>query len=541
MKPLIHPNGKGYIVSFTHPIAKRRMTKGLATTDKDLAESICQDCETLFAKPEILQAPTGALLIGYEKRAIELVFGDERAAELLAEVEKVSTPLSVEDRHAIAAMVPVVERPEHERAARFEFQPGRKATVIEEAPPPDLAVFEKLKTFSPANFEKIRQIAINATRKLKTVEPRAEFLATENARLLRKTNAEVKVAVADAVGKFNPIYAQHRGELTAKRCAAVLKLFVEWLTANKVIKLADLQTKHIDSWVEEMKGDRVGEELSAPSKLKNRNFVSVFMKWATKKWNLVENPMLRVDTIHGGAHAPEHIVAIRRPERITELLDALKPFAYWRAWVATAILAGPRWSEQVHLKIDDVYVEDREIHITTRTSGRRVIGHTKTGKERRVPIESTTLLAILKEHVETRLAEQKKADATEAEKSPYLFPSTVVAGCVKREKTVPGIWSSNRVFLDAWHGTDDYEKDGVKKHGKEGIVEKAQAESGSTGEFWTYSQWEWRHTFGTVLGHVGWSALEIAASMGNTEDVCKDHYVAAVARGETQRWAFKYS
>ena len=47
-------------------------------------------------------------------------------------------------------------------------------------------------------------------------------------------------------------------------------------------------------------------------------------------------------------------------------------------------------------------------------------------------------------------------------------------------------------------------------------------------ECWEYGPAEWRHCAGTAMGHAGVSGLRISQWLGNSEAICRRHYIADV-------------
>ena len=202
MKAKLHPKGKGYISNFLHPVLKRVVTKGLGTTDKNLADAICLDCEALFKLPELLQAPTREKLTGYERRAVEIVFGDDRAAELLGTTAEV-IGLSEQEAKQVAHYVQSVDEDLESLKAIASQSP--EITV-------DLDGFQKnalhelLKYVNPKKFRELQNRVQELEVELKVLRPRCRYLESENDRLRAQTNAEVTVSLETAVNTFLPVY-----------------------------------------------------------------------------------------------------------------------------------------------------------------------------------------------------------------------------------------------------------------------------------------------------------------------------------------------
>ncbi|HEY3325197.1 MAG TPA: tyrosine-type recombinase/integrase [Planctomycetota bacterium] len=531
--PKLDPKGKGYRIFFRHPQTKKPIARGLGTREDIEAQAICRDIEALCSLPQLLQAPYSPELRGYERRAVEVILGDKVAEEVFKDV---GAPFTADDLKDIQAL--------HEEADTIAKIDARDVGIRHTRE--DVAehfAHDMVRFFEPRAWRELNEYLRKLEKELKVLKPRCEYLETEVARLQRLQNAKVKAKIGEAVVAWLPVYKQYRSSHAYNRAVKATKSFMASLPKQSDMKLGDIRTAQIDEWVEKLKGEE-GQEISARTKQKQRNFLSMFFRWATKKYDLVENPMTKVEPIPGAQRPPDHIVAIRRIEDLHALLDGLKPWPYWKAFVATAILQGPRYAEQVWLKLDDVFLagDGDYLCIRTRTSGRRVMGTTKTGRERNVPLEKTTLLSILKEYIESRKLEQVRPGATEAQKSAWLFPSTVPDGPVKRTKTPAGIWSHNRSFQNAWQAAaiEAARRAGVlvieEKDTWKEKLEKLRNLAGTSFEYWTYGPDEWRHCFGTALANSGLNSLEISRMMGNRPDVADKYYIATASTGS--RWPF---
>lgn len=511
----------GYGITFRHPLLGKVVNRGLNTIDETKAHAICNDAISLFSIPTIRQEKPSPKFQAYERRAVEIVFDEEFARQVfdipekafthddivqIAEFREKTEALAKNDRREVG-----IEWSESERA---EYFAGSVAG------------------FTPEGFRELQERCRELEKIVKVLQPENDQLKEENARLRAQRNVTVKATIQEAFEAWKPIYKEGRKEQTVTDGISAVTSFIQTLPGKNGEKLRDVTDREIDAWIENLRGEE-GQILSPITKRNRRNGVSVFMRWATKKFRLFENPMDKVSAITGVHRIPENIVAVKRLADLREMIEALKPYPYWQAWVTVACLAGPRFREQCYIKINDVYLDDDgdEIRVTSRTSGRHIVG-TKTGRERRIPIERSILLPILREHVKRRKAEQAATNASENEKSPWLFPSTVDAGPIERTKTPPGIWSHNSAFLNNWEV--------IAK--QIGAVEEKDAEGKPTlrwlADYWQYGPDEWRHTFGTALGMTGFTDLEIARLMGNSPRVCERHYVAKSSAGK--RWPLQW-
>lgn len=369
--------------------------------------------------------------------------------------------------------------------------------------------------------------------KVAALAPALEDAQTRVAELERARNIHVRTTVGEAFDGWLAEYRPTHSAMTVSNAVHAIERFLATIPKARGARLGDLRPEHVAAWLRDMKPERPlkGRDTIAPAtKVARRAYLRSFLTWCCWHHGLAENVAAGGPPIMGAARTPEHIVAIRRREDLTELLDALKPAPYWRAWVAVACLAGPRWGEQARLKVEDVYLDDGYFRVATLTGGRRPKG-TKTGKERNVPIERTVLRPILKAHLEARVKERKKKGATAGERSAWLFPTTVPDNpYMPRMKAPPGQWSHNRTWVRAWEAAADVCSGRAGEEPEGGWPERP--------EYWAHGPVEWRHTFGTVLGMCGWTSLEIARVMGNSETIASRHYVAATSAGK--RWGFKF-
>jgi len=456
---------KVFCTSYFNPMRAKRENKSLATRDETDAKDICVDIERICNESEWwnLDHP---VLHTLNPRAVIIFFGEKP--------------------HPISAHVKV--------PSRFNKDGSPWAYKLHRS--------KELAKAHKKNAE--------LTRKLKGRDEEVEELRKENTILRRKAGVDIKETLEEAVEAWKVGYPEGRKPRTVTDAFASVSSFVEFVGGNKplvAVKIAD-----IDKWIESYrnrKPKQKGKPVSPITKKRVRNCVSVFFNWANRHFDLPENPMDKAEPIPGVSRNPEHIKAIRKPDDLHTLLNALEPWPYWRAWVATACLAGPRFSEQVWLRAEDVHLDQGYIKIATITSGRRTLKGTKTGKERRIPIERTTLEPILKAYLASRKSDH-----------PWLFPSLRTAK--KRSKSQPGLWSSGRAFLD------DLRK----------VLAAAKKNNNGAGEFWSYTQSEWRHCFGTALGHSGFNSYEISRLMGNSPDVAQQHYIGVRTQDLGNRWPF---
>jgi len=488
-------NRPGYRCQFRHPLTKSASSFSLGRDEQE-AHAICRDLEAIFADSELLADRDSPRLVSYHPRAIEIAFGED--ARNKADERRIKPVLEEDDIGTLTMRIlGLLERSKDKkkdlRAALIQYESKRYSDLFKQ--------YQRLENH------------------VKALTP----LSEEVERLRRQTNKHVTTSIGAAIEKWKVDYKAGHARVTVKQAFTAVDAFVNALPNGSRFKLSDVRSQHIDDWLREAKRlDGKPDPLSQVSKKRMKAYLSSFFTDMVRDYDLSENPLEKSKPLAGISRNPEHIRAIRRLTELQAYFDAMISYPYWRAWCAVAIFAGPRYAEQVWLKINDVYIDEGYIRITSRASGRRILG-TKTGRERNIPIEQTFLKDILAEHLKTRHRERSEG-MTSAEKSQWLFP-TVVPQNVHRKRVVSedGQWSDNGVFLGAWKRTLAQITAKMKK---------------PLPEYWSYGPDEWRHCFGTTLGHCGWTSLEISHAMGNSEEICRRHYVVPPTG---QRWPYKFS
>lgn len=503
LSPKQMPGGRAFQITFRDPRTKKLRCCSLSTTDQTEADAICRDAETLFNDAALSSDAESPRLIAYHPRAVEIVMGV--AAREHADSRRLKPVLEATDVGTLAARIIDLLH------ANRKFVP---------------ALTEVLGEYESKRYAELFKRCQDLENNIKALNP----LVEEVDRLRRAQNKHVNITLSDAVKVWKVDYERDGvAEITKKQAFADVDRFMATLPDPTRFKLADVRATHIESWLREAKRvDGSPEPLSPVSKKRMRAYLSSFFTFAVREYDLSENPIDRCKKVGGLSRRPENILAIRRLPELQQFFKYLEPYPYWHSWCAVAIFAGPRWSEQQWLKIDDVYLDENYLRITSRASGKKLKG-TKTGRERNVPIEQTFLKPLLSSLIKRRQQEQRNGQSV-AERSQWLFPSSTVENPgVVRKKSEPGQWSHGSVFHSAWAEIVATIKTTVDKASK--------SKRSAAPEYLNYGPAEWRHCCGTTLGQCGWSSLEISHFMGNSEEMCRRHYVAPPTG---QRWPFQF-
>lgn len=505
LTPKIGTGLKGYRVSFRDPHKPGRIVSArLGTRDPDRAKAICLDLDRFRAHPDPESIPRAEIVLR-QARAVVVYFGqDSKQAqwvEDLAPAEPTAGETDAEQMfRAVLAKLNLTDR---QRKALMDTLKAYVRLAVEERD----AELRDLRT------------------KVRVREPELEDLRRKVRDLESQQNKHVRTAVNVAVETWIGEYKA--SEKTRREAAAKLRAFADYMVLHGKRRLGDIEGADISAWLAQLKTkpnvNRRAQPVTAVTRRNFRANLSIFYRWARRRYRMTEDPLEHADPVTGVSRRPEQVIAIRRIADLEHMLKALEPHPYWRAVVAVACLAGPRYAELAWLRVEDVYLDNGYLRITSRTGGRGVTG-TKTGRERTVPIERTVLLQVLKDHVADRIAARKRRGASKAESSPWLFPSTVDEGPKRRTKSEPGQWSDNGVFLNAWEE--------VAK-----ACRTQRRKPWSKAAYWAYGPREWRHCAGVAMGHSGVSTLRISDWLGNSEDIARRHYIGHVG-GE--HWPFEY-
>lgn len=513
LTPKLAPNGKGYIVEFRHPLEGKKVARGLGTRDFVQAGLICKDAGIIFDDESLQEKPTKFKLQSFDDRAVVLVFGEERAKEILdRDLKQLPTG---EDVDGIA----------------IDLAGGKEELKKKGIEEPDYRKLMRKLRYYDERFEHTEE-----------VEKENRFLREENLqlraeldRINKKHNIHVTVSIGDALKAYEIWYKTQVKDQTYSDNIRSISSFISTLPLGSEQLLREADSDHLNSWLIAMSGK------ATQTKLNRKNAVSKFFNFCMSRFKLAYNPIEQILPMTSSKEMKE-IHAIDRLEDIHSLLKSLKPDPYFHAWIAFAILAAPRFSEQRLLKIEDVSIEEDYIRLRAN----------KTGRVRKNAIEKSTLLPILETHIERRLSEQKKKNGTLGDKSPYLFPTLAKT----RKEKLDGRWNSQPSWFVYWTRTvaecadkatrtaaknwlarrkEAYRK-GVPKNERE----KIKLALWDSKNYWSFGPREWRHTAGTLLANCGWGSMEIAKYMGNSPNVADRHYVKTASQGANKRWPFTW-
>lgn len=455
----------------------QRVTASLGTRDETEAKAIALDLERLVNDPaSYLKQPTDKSIAGMDPKALQLFFDIDELPQSRQESVDVSDQLLGAEKFLPDLLAEV----------RKQKKLGKKFT---------------LRVGVPSLDEALKQI-IGLERQIATLQKEKTDWERERSELRAKLNRHCSATIADAIAKFQRHYAT-RAKATQKQMRAVLTSLKGSLGENK--RVGEVTTKDLNAWLETITG-------GIRTKKRIRAYARSFWGWVVREYQLNSNAAANTHRIQGTVI--ENIVAIRSFDDLNQYLDDLKPWPYWRAWVAFACLAGARWGEQASLKTADVFIDD----------GYCIIRATKTGRQRQVPLERSILLPILRSY----MADRENLTGNRAE-SDLFFPSIAAEGHGSK-----GFQWQHTTFSHQWSGVG-HTPDGITYEGARKTAKK-QAKKPNA-EYWNYGPAQWRHCAGTAMGSSGCSSLQISQWLGNSESIARRHYIAPVG---ARPWPLKW-
>lgn len=490
------PGRPGYRVQFRHPLqADKVITFGLGTRDKDFADAIAADLQTILNDTSFHHNADDRRLYSFQPLAVAAFFGrDHDAVKRIAAVSRDDSPMDADDFLKVAKAI---------WKDCLEYgAPDEDGIITNPFPSSESAFCDLLKQhlgeYSPKKFREIQDTNKKLVNELTTARGKIADIQRQLETIEKKYAVNVKATVEDVAKIWADVYRNQVAAKTYKEAKRAVDLFTASLPEKT--KLVDVDAGKIESWLNSLiKTDDTGKAvpIAAVTRKKTRQYLCVFVTWAVQRYTLPINP---ITAVRVKSKAQDSIDAITDEKVLIKLTESLKPDPYWQTIVAVCCFAGPRYSELINMKLSDINLDANEF---------RIAG-VKTGKFRRVPVEQSTLRPILDAYLKT--VRPKLGD------SSYLFPSIADAALYKpRTLTPEGVWSDNGVFLDYFRAATAKRVPVTIKH---------------------YGPREFRHTFGTVLGMIGWGSREISETMGNSESVANRFYIAKSKHGT--RWSFKY-
>lgn len=336
----------------------------------------------------------------------------------------------------------------------------------------------------------------------KALLERCDRQELELAQYRRKLNQHCNEKLGAAFSRWAAEYGRHHATITYRQATRAVRLFIGHVGEDMYMR--DVRSGHIQEYLSAYVA-LGGKTPAARTLRKEYAYLSIFFGWAYVTYDLSENPIAKAKPPKQKIQQRQHITAFKTQDELLQVLRALSSNAYWQAWVAVAVLAGPRWDEQRRMCISHFNPDQNRIAIYGR----------KTGHLRQTPVESTTLRPLLDAWIATRRKQQADPSSTPALRSDLLFPSLVQEE--KRRAIDAHVWCASTNWRTAWRSVRDLVK--------------------SDATYWAFTPRDWRHCCASAMGASGVDGGRISDWLGNSEGIARRHYVAP---RDARLWTFNW-
>lgn len=498
VSPRQQPGRTSYIATFYDATGKR-VTRGLGVTDSGMAEFKCAALTRLWvarvqhraAAPVDTDSAWELYFPPEEKKSVPDVLFPEKA--------------KLEDVMALA------------RAFADRFPPKFRSDVV--------------KLYLDRHQVKARLEAAEKVGAALRIELESERAAR------KQLEASVVVKAMQSAGKAEPIaaalelYEKHLSAKFTKKhvddMAGRARAFVATLDAKVAAetKVSAIASTQISAFLNEQSA--AGDPAYKATRYSYwRVRLGAFFNWAAKEWGYASQ-MAEVQDIARGSvdrergdihwHELKDVEAaiegmVKRGNKMLaekNVSDADKVKAthlktYWPTLVSTLAYAGLRLAELIWLRVEDIQLDKGQIWVTTVEDPKDPAARhaLKTARSKRaVKIHARLLLPRLKAHMETI-----------ADGQTFLF--AVPASMRKRRRNSAA--GSERWLVDTLSTMLRGHEGGKNRLATEGIIPAGMHAKSL------------RRTFGSLLLRSGKTTAEVAAAMGNTEEVVQKHYARIV-------------
>ncbi len=476
--PILRAGSKSYSASFRNAIGKR-VTRGLGTEDRGYAIAVCGKlCELWLSDVRnIASAPAGT-----EDHVLKLYFGEKDGLNK-------ETPARGDQVETLLDMV---------RAEAESLPPALRE-----------AAFPLLMELARVRRDNAQQRGQIGRLKDELQRERTERLNLERSAIGRSVLAAARVPpIEKAFEQFETHIRAETSRCNAEAVLSTVKNFKASLPPERRT-LADVTIDDISGWLDRETGT-ASEHSRATRRDGVRRRLGRFINWSANRWEY-RSQMLSISAVEKSELDRErgeiHWHSLEEIEAGLKML----PDDYWRSLVSLLAFAGLQLAELVWLRTSDVTISKNgqrgSVWVTTvddpdAPGARHLL---KTGHRRReVQMHPRRLLPLIREHIKSGRA----GDV-------WLFPA--LRTYAPRGKAKTKRWSVGYLG-HCLRGQAGYE------------TRKPQAALLPAG----MNAKSLRRTFGSLLlrsrkpDGSRYSTGEVAAVMGNTEDVVRTHYARII-------------
>ncbi len=143
-----------------------------------------------------MQEPDSPKLLSYERRAVEIVLGEEHAEKVFGSGKR--SAFTHDDLNEI--------RDRHEKVDVLAAHDRRDNGITHLSSDKAEWFLDEISNFTPQGFRALDERCKELEKFVKVLQPEVKQLRAENSRLRRVQNADVKITVGEARLSWEPIY-----------------------------------------------------------------------------------------------------------------------------------------------------------------------------------------------------------------------------------------------------------------------------------------------------------------------------------------------
>lgn len=480
VSPVLRPGTKTFIATFRNCFGER-VTRSLETASIDRARVVCA-CLVELWRAGVKNLSDVPVQIVLQPEALRLYFGEAVAA---------SDDVAVQ-AESVADLLPRAQR----EVEKFPFELREKLFAI---------IFEQL-SLRLENI-RLRDLAAALRRDLNLAVAARE--AVERSILGRNAASAAKVPeIADSLSRFEAHIFAATSRQNAQQIMSIVRSFLASVPQRKT--MLDVSAEDIGGWLDaRVTAGSGGKAAGLRDSLRRR--LGRFVKWCAAAHDY-PSQMLKVPAVKKAAVRRDRGDIAWHELATVEKAIAGLPDDYWKALVAMLAYAGLQLAELVWLRSGDVDLAAGVVWIATVIDAEdETVRHPlKTAQRRRsVKLHAKYLLPRLKRFVKQKFVGKQ-----------YFFEMPV-------DMQRPELRSVSKGSAARWVVSTLTQKllgqYRYGEHGRKSLAARPLVKhpgilpAGMTAK-------SLRRTFGSLLLRSGKTTAEVAAAMGNTENVVREHY-----------------